>query len=284
MAATETYGIVGATSLVGAPLLQLLARSGKRTVAYSRTPPSGIPGWRSYADPPVALDTWIGTAPIWTLPEHFALLEASGARRLVQLSSTSRFTKTASSDPRETGTAHRLADAEAQLIAWAEAHGVAWTILRPTLIHGFGRDRNVAEIVRFIERFGFFPLLGRAEGLRQPVAAEDVARACMLAAASEATRGHVYDIGGGETLGYREMVLRIFEAMHRRPVTPTVPLWAFRLALAALRAVPRYRHWTPAMAERMNVDMVFDNGPAHRDFGYAPKWFEPDVPSLAPRR
>jgi len=279
----ETIGILGATSLVGAPLLELLQPSGNRLVAYSRQP-QGAPGWRTYADPPEPIDTWLGTAPIWTLPEHFALLEASGAKRLVQLSSTSRFTKTASSDPHELEIARCLAESEAQVIAWAEGHGIAWTILRPTLIHGFGRDRNVAEIARFIDRFGFFPLFGKAAGLRQPVAATDVAQACIAAARAPAAQNRAYDIAGGETLGYREMVLRIFEAMERRPVTPTVPLWAFRLAVGALRRIPRYRHWTTAMAERMNLDMVFDNGPAARDFGYAPKWFEPDVPPRPPRR
>ncbi|MDR3470578.1 MAG: NAD-dependent epimerase/dehydratase family protein [Devosia sp.] len=276
----ETFAVLGATSLVGTPLLAQLAASGRRVIAYSRAPHADQPGvaWRLIGRAPTEpVDCWIGVAPIWTLSEHFALLEASDAKRLVQLSSTSQFTKSASSDPHETAIARRLADAEEQVIAWAAARGIAWTILRPTLIHGAGRDRNVAEIARFIARFGFFPLFGRAQGLRQPVAADDVARACLLAAQSTAARHRAYDIGGGEVLPYRQMVRRIFSAAGRQPITPTVPLLAFRLALTVLHLFPRYRGWTPAMAERMNLDMVFDNAPAARDFGYAPKGFEPQV-------
>ena len=94
-------------------------------------------------------------APIWVLPEHFALLDAHGARRVVALSSTSRFTKSGSSDSQEQSVAERLAEAEARLQAWAEARGVEWVVLRPTLIYGLGRDKNIVEIARCIRRFGF---------------------------------------------------------------------------------------------------------------------------------
>ncbi|HVX81029.1 MAG TPA: NAD-dependent epimerase/dehydratase family protein [Devosiaceae bacterium] len=225
---------------------------------------------------PEPADVCLGLAPIWTLPACTALIEASGARRLVQLSSTSRFTKAGSRNTGEAATARRLAEAEAALEAWATRQGIAWTILRPTMIYGDGRDANVAEIARFIRRFGFFPLFGRAAGLRQPVAAADVAGAVLAAAGAPAAENRAYDIAGGETLSYRRMVERIFTAEGRRPVTPTVPLAAFRLASAALRLLPRHPGWTAEMAERMNRDLVFDNGAAVRDFGYAPGPFRPE--------
>ncbi len=34
-----------------------------------------------------------------------------------------------------------------------------------------------------------------------------------------------------------------------------VPLFAFRVAVALLRHLPRYRNWSSAMAERMNRDL-----------------------------
>ena len=49
------------------------------------------------------------------------------------------------------------------------------------------------------------------------------------AAGAPAAENRAYDIAGGETLSYRRMVERIFAAEGRRPVTPTVPLAAFRL-------------------------------------------------------
>jgi nucleoside-diphosphate-sugar epimerase len=216
---------------------------------------------------------WICVAPIWVLPEHFALLEAQGVRRVVVLSSTSRFTKDDSPDLEEQAVAHRLAKAEARVRAWAENRGVEWVILRPTLIYGLGRDKNIAEIARFIRRFGFFPVFGKAEGLRQPIHAEDVAAACVAALQAPSAVNRAYNLSGGETLAYRDMVARVFAALACRPRLLPVPLPVFRLAVALMRCLPRYRHWSTAMAERMNRDLVFDHAEAARDLGFKPRAF-----------
>jgi nucleoside-diphosphate-sugar epimerase len=155
---------------------------------------------------------------------------------------------------------------------WAQTHRVDWTILRPTLIYGFGQDKNVSEIARFIRRFGFFPLLGTAGGLRQPVHVHDVAKAC-LAALTVSTANRAYALSGGEVLTYRDMAERIFLALGRRLRIVTIPLWIFRGAVAAVRCLPRYRHWSAAMAERMNRNLVFDHSDAEKDLGFTPRRF-----------
>ena len=280
----SSVGVLGATSLVGACLLPLLTRAEYRVTAFSRrVSPRDATGaeWRQLSPSPparpsqgdVEIEQWVCVAPIWVLPEHFTMLEAYGARRVVALSSTSRFTKDDSSDPEEQAIALRLADAEARVQAWAENHGVEWIILRPTLIYGLGRDKNIAEIARFVWRFGFFPLFGKAIGLRQPLHAQDVAGAGIAALGSPAVVNRAYNLSGAETLPYRDMVARIFSALGQPVRLVPVPLFAFRFAVAILRLVPRYRNWSSAMAERMNRDLVFDHGEATRDFGFEPGAF-----------
>jgi len=292
----KRVGLLGATSLVGECLLPLLVLNGWRVTAFSRrlvNPGEAGIEWRQLEERPInsvssgdvkeIIDSWICVAPIWVLPEHFHLLEAYGMRRVVALSSTSRFTKGSSSDPEEQDIARLLTECECALRIWAEARGVEWVILRPTLIYGRGRDKNITEIVNFISRFGFFPLFGRAAGLRQPVHAEDVAQACLAALGKSSRVNHAYNLSGGETLPYREMVGRVFSAMERRPRLLAVPLWSFRLALMVLHLLPRYRHWTAAMAERMNQDLVFDHSEAERDLTYHPRPFRlaaKDLPAL----
>ena len=297
-------GVLGATSLVGSCLLPLLAGARWQVVAYSRqtnvhasdevewrpTPPSLLGNPSPLMEPPATQTTtaqslvipfageknilfWVCAAPVWVLPDYFGLLEEHGAKRVVVLSSTSRFTKDDSTDPKEQAVALRLADAEAHIREWAESRGVELVILRPTLIYGLGRDKNIAEIARFIRRFGFFPLLGEANGLRQPVHAADVAGACLAALQAPCAANRIYNISGGETLTYRNMVARIFSALDCRPRLLTVPLWAFRLALAMLRLLPHYRQWSATMAERMNRDLVFDHTEATRDLGFTPRAF-----------
>lgn len=277
-------GLIGATSFVGACLLPLLTLAGYRVTAFSRQGPPRDKADAEWLQLPlipaaqpsrgdVKIKQWICVAPIWVLPDHFAMLEACGACRVVALSSTSRFSKKVSSDPEEQAIALRLTEAESRVQAWSESHEVEWTILRPTMIYGFGRDKNIAEIARFIRRFGFFPLFGSARGLRQPIHALDVAEACVSVLQASRAANHAYNISGGETLTYRDMVARVFNTLERPERLVPVPLFVFRFTVALLRLLPRYRNWSPAMAERMNRDMVFDHSEATRDFGFEPRPF-----------
>jgi nucleoside-diphosphate-sugar epimerase len=141
------------------------------------------------------------------------------------------------------------------------------------MIYGLGTDKNVAEITRLIRRWGFFPLLGRGDGLRQPVHVEDLAQACVAAMDSPAGKNRAYDVSGTETLSYREMVKRIFVALDKRPRIVVLPRWCFRCALLGLRLIPRFRSWSIAMVDRMARDMVFDHSDARDAFGFDPRPF-----------
>lgn len=277
-------GLIGATSLVGECLQKQLRQHHWRITAFSRyhnTRHNDQVTWRQFdtsAETPHCshekINYWICVAPIWVLPQHFNLLLTYGIKRIVILSSTSRFSKHDSSDRTEQHTAQLLMDSENQVQEWAANHEIDWIILRPTLIYGYGRDKNVSEIARFINRFGFFPLFGAAHGLRQPIHVNDVSFACFTTLNTLNLKNRSYNLTGKDTLTYREMVKKIFLALNRRPHIITVPLWIFRLVLLLLRWHPRYQHWTSAMAERMNQDLVFDSSEARKDFSFHPRLFK----------
>jgi nucleoside-diphosphate-sugar epimerase len=232
---------------------------------------------------PARIAHWVSLMPIVALPQRLPKIEAYRPERIVALSSTSIFTKVASPDPAEVALARGIADAERRLADWAERNGVAWTVLRPTLIYGAGRDRNVSEIARFIQKFGFFPLLGEASGLRQPVHAGDVAQACRQALAHAAAGGKAYNISGGETLSYRAMVERVFADLNRPVRLLHVPGWAFAGAIVCARLLPRFSDLSTALPRRMNQDMAFDHADAARDLDFRPRGFRLD-PADIPRR
>src|SRR5512140_3125667 len=94
--------------MVGKILLPELVATGYDVIAYSRKnqPDSGQVEYRQLAgaapqQPADAIADWICLAPIWTLPQHFAMLAAHRAKRIIALSSTSIFTKQQSSDVAE---------------------------------------------------------------------------------------------------------------------------------------------------------------------------------------
>jgi len=262
-------GLLGATSLVGLSLQRLLTENGWKVTAFTRqkvtATHTGSITWKSLTYPPVLdpgagkIDLWICVAPIWVIPEHFELLLTYGIKRIVLLSSTSQITKKNSTDVYEQKIVRKLAEGENRLSAWAAENQIEGIILRPTMIYGLGLDKNVSEIARFIQRFHFFPLFGKATGLRQPVHARDVASASLLTLNTLNLTNRTHNLSGGEILTYREMVRRIFIALDKKPRLLTIPLWFFKLVIGLLRVFPRYRDWNSAMAERMNQDLVFDS-------------------------
>lgn len=276
--------VTGATSLVGRFLLPRLREAGHEVHAVSRRPSldeasSGVV-WHAL-DIETGSHEWgferashlIHLAPLWLLPNLVPGLASHGLERLIGFGSTSRLSKAASSDPKEREIARRLARAEEELERACIAHGVQWTLMRPTLIYGGGLDHNVTAIAGVIRSLGVFPVVAEARGLRQPVHADDLAQACLAALANPVTFNRTYDLHGGTTLRYREMVEAIFRGLGRRPRILRVPLPLYRTLLRGVALLPRYRHVAPAMADRMNQDLCFDAGDALRDFGYEPRPF-----------
>ena len=273
--------VLGATSLIGRHLLARLKVEDLEPFAVSRRPPTDDACWLDgdLTDPRLsdhlpAVATVFSLSPIWLLPAALPGLKARGMTRLIAFSSTSRFTKTGSADAGERAVALELAGAEAAVEAWCAAHGVAWTILRPTLIYDEGRDGNVSRIARLVKRFHVMPLSGSGDGLRQPVHAEDLAEGALAAAHAPRTRNKAYNLAGGETVTYRAMVDRIFRGLGKRPFSLPMPAWLFALLMRL--AKPFYPGATVAMGTRMGQDLTFDSSEAMADFGWSPRKFHPD--------
>jgi len=272
--------VLGATSLIGTFLMQRLQAAGHEPMGLSRRPPGGDACWidadlkgDDLAEQLPGAATVFSLSPIWLLPAVLPLLKARGMKRLVAFSSTSRFTKQNSPEASERAVAKALADAEAAVEAFCAAQGVAWTILRPTLIYAEGRDGNVSRLAGLIRRFKVLPLSGAGEGLRQPVHADDLAAGAIAAATAPAAVGRAYALVGGETLPYHEMARRVFEGLGRRPAILVLPPWLFSLLLTLAR--PFFPGATAAMGARMSQDLTFDAADAVRDFGWAPRDFRP---------
>jgi len=277
----ERILITGATSQIGGFLCRRLVERGAPVTAVSRTPPPQADGvtWQA-ADitgpiklPPAG--TLIHLAPLTLLPPLLPAFLAAGGRRVIAFGTTSLYAKATSANAAEQAYATNLRISENRLRQLCDEASVPWTLFRPTLIYGCGRDRNVAVISAIVRRIGVFPLLGPARGLRQPVHADDLAAACVAALDQPATFNRAYDLPGGETLSYREMVERIFQALGKRPRFIRVPMAGFAAAMKLLSLLPRYRDFNVEMASRMNHDLVFDAGPAQRDFAYRPRPFQP---------
>ena len=283
--------IFGATGLVGRYLAGCLADQGfegwcltRRAAPAPYEPPPGF-SWRIVADEErlriPAAAALFSIAPITALPAFVA--GAAGGRRLIALSTSSVYFKAESSDPRERDLARVSGRAEEEVRRLCEGRHMAWTIFRPTLIYDPGRDGNVSAIASFVRRFGVFPVVRPGGGLRQPIHAEDVARAMAAALDAAGARDVLFGLPGGETLTYREMIRRIFEALGRRPVVLYLPLGLARAAFRVWRSFTGVEY-SAAMLERMNASLTLDPDPVQGILGIACRPFRPAFPESWSRR
>jgi nucleoside-diphosphate-sugar epimerase len=279
--AKETRNLViGGTGVVGSYIVEQLLRRGERPIVLSRSQHDapGIEWVLGDMETPTALKlppatTLYCTADAVLLVNILPQALTPSLKRVVVFSSTSVVTKQDTEIATERERLRKLAEAEQRIVAVCEQHGVDWTILRPTLIYKEGRDGNITPLSRLIRRFGFMPLVGGGTGLRQPVHAEDLAIGAIAAAASPAAANKFYALPGAETLPYKEMIGRIFDALHlpRRTISIPPALWRLGFALAK----PLFPGANVAMGIRMTKDMTFDATPAIRDFGWNPRAFHP---------
>lgn len=290
--AAKTILVTGASGFVGQRILQLLCASGEvhRIVALSRTSARSWPDGTEWLQtdlaaappPPTAFYShvsgpavWIHTAPLPLVSNFLPLIGGGHIRRCVAIGTTSLFAKADSPSVSERNTMREYRAAEDTMVRCCEQQNVPWTLLRPTMVYDGHHDRNVAFIAKFIRRFGFFPMAGPGDGKRQPLYADDLAQACVTVLGVAATFNRAYNLSGGETLTYRQMVERIFTALGRKPRVFNLPLPLFHVGFAMLRLLPRYRYLNTAMIARMSDDLVFDHSEAGRDFAFRPSAFLP---------
>jgi len=272
----ETSLVIGATGVVGGYIVEHLRRNGQHPFALSRSRKSStsVRWFCGDLERPHTLEfpqftTLYCTADLVLLANNLPRLFNPSLRRIVVFSSTSILTKEDSVVAAERELIRNLANAEREIQVTCEKHGVEWTILRPTLIYAEGRD----TLSRLIRRFGFMLLVGGAQGLRQPVHAEDLAIGAISAASSTSAVNKIYSLPGGETLTYSEMVGRIFDGQRLPRRTISVPAFLWKSVFIFVK--PFFPNTNFAMGLRMMQDMTFDSASAVQDFDWNPRNFNP---------
>jgi nucleoside-diphosphate-sugar epimerase len=207
------------------------------------------------------------------VPPLVAQLEAAGVKRAIFVSTTAIFT---SLPARSRAPRVQAEDA-------VRSSTFAWTILRPTMIYGTARDRNISRLLRFLKRSPVFPICG-GDSLWQPVHVEDVADAVIAALDRPQAIGRAYNLAGAAPLTFRDLVRTGARAVGRRRIALVpVPLNAATLAARVTRIV------RPEQIQRLAEDKAFDISAAVADLGYTPCSFAEGVRSeahllgLAPR-
>jgi uncharacterized protein YbjT (DUF2867 family) len=155
--------------------------------------------------------------------------------------------------------------------------GLDWTIVRPTMIYGTPADRNVARLIRLVDRSPIVPLIG-PRALQQPIHVEDVATAVGSVLAHPGTVGRIYNLSGREPVTLERLAREVAAALGRRRLFVPVPVPPVIAILSVISLVMR----PPISVEqvrRVQEDKSFDHSEAARDFGFLPRDFKTGVAS-----
>ncbi len=272
-----TVVITGASGLLGRQLVKKLGSVNYSVYAVGRRQcPEEIKTdcqWLSMdiaqpKFPNIDIDVLVHAAPLWLLPDFFQQLSAiTEVRRCIAFSSTSAESKADANDFVDRELAEKLIIAEENIKSLC-GELVPYTILRPTMIYGYGQDQNISVIASFIKKRGFFPVAGKAEGLRQPVHVDDLVDAVIKIIENENTFGKTYTLTGGETLSYKSMVDRIFQDLNRPSKIIHVPVLVYRWLLNFMQS-----DYSSGTADRMNQNLSYNSEDAVNDFDYQAQMF-----------
>jgi len=148
---------------------------------------------------------------------------------------------------------------------------LAYTILRPTMIYGSSRDRNISRLIRYVKKWPIIPVFGDGQSLQQPVHVQDVAKAIVQSLESDETIGKTYNVSGAAAISYNELIDTVCSLVDRRVRKVHIPSAPI---VSALRGLESLGLCLPIKAEqilRLNEDKAFDYEAARRDFGYQPR-------------
>jgi nucleoside-diphosphate-sugar epimerase len=286
----QTVLVTGASSQLGVFLIPRLLNSGFRVIALSRKAAAGLPESQSdlmWVHPhalgvgtgeislemSVQVDKLISCGPLDLAIE--VVRKQNRLERVVVFSTSSVFSKARSPDRRESDQIAVISALETDLKAHCEQAGLALLCLRPTLIYGCGLDRNISLLATWIRRHGWLPVAGSATGLRQPVHADDLAAAAVMALSTELPLTLDSPACGGRTLSYHAMVGLIFDSLNKPRRIIRLPAGAMAMLAGLLAKLPTFSGINREMIRRQNIDLTFDDSPLRQALNYNPRPFKP---------
>ncbi len=158
-----------------------------------------------------------------------------------------------------------------------ESSGLDYTILRPTMIYGSSRDRNMWRLIRLMKQSPIIPIVGSGNHLQQPIFVDDVAQAIVSCLSNQNTIRKSYNIAGKHPLTYNAVIDTIAEKINKRVWKIHIPT---KPVLTMLNVFEKMHLPFPIKAEqvlRLNENKNFSYAEAEKDFGFVSKSFEEGI-------
>lgn len=193
--------------------------------------------------------------------------EEKNVKRTIFISTTGIFTKL--------NPASKIIRLEAERLI--KESSLDYTIIRPTMIYGTPRDRNMWRLVKYLKTLSILPILGNGKYLQQPVYVKDLANVIVKVYENPISVKKAYNISGAKALTYNDVVDVTAKALGKKVIKIHIPM---KLSYYLLRLYEKISKKPKLKAEqvlRLNENKDFSHEEAKRDLGYNPLSFEEGI-------
>lgn len=155
--------------------------------------------------------------------------------------------------------------------------GINYTILRPTMIYGTDKDRNMSRLVKFLNKYPVFPVFGTGEYLQQPIHVDDLADAIVRAYKSSTTSYKAYNLSGKDELSYNEVIDTVSNLLNKKVRRIHIPVKPVLLGLGGYEKIVKKPILKAEQVLRLNENKNFTHLEAVRDFEFQTRTFKAGI-------
>ncbi len=176
-----------------------------------------------------------------------------------------------------------FASSKARGMAIVRESGLRWTILAPSLLFGprDGFFNILAGLVRMSP--GVVPITGNGQARFQPLAIEDLARACALTLGDDAYAGRELPMGGPRYWTYREIMEEVLHGMGKRRLLVPMPVALIRMVAGAAERVRLPFPVATDQLRQLRLDNIGPLDSVRTGFGFDPRPMEGGLTHLRRR-
>lgn len=193
--------------------------------------------------------------------------ERASIKRVIFISSTSIFTSLNASSKKTRTEAEKLI-MQSNLI---------WTIIRPTMIYGSPRDRNMIRLIKWIDHFPILPIFGNGNALQQPINVKDLVNFIHDTIDKKEAFKNVFNLSGKAPITFNQIINEISKNLKRNPLKIYLPSSITSKILDIFEFLSIKLPIKSEQIKRLNENKCFSHSKAKILIGYDPINFQEGI-------
>ncbi|HBC32309.1 MAG TPA: nucleoside-diphosphate sugar epimerase [Clostridiales bacterium] len=202
---------------------------------------------------------------IRSAPEIIEACKVTGINRVVIVTTTGIFSKY-----------QQYSEEYKKLETMILGCGLDYTIIRPTMIYGNHRDKNIHKLVKIVNKYPIVPVIGNGYGLMQPIFAKDLAGVISAAYTNPVSIKKAYNVAGKNPISLKDIMCIIAKNLNKKRLFFNLP-YSLALVGGYIGEIIPNGLINIERIQRLQEDKVFSYDEAAKDLGFSPVSFNEGI-------